>query len=204
MVAGGTDTTAISVEWATAELMNSPAVMKKAQKELSDVVGLNNMVDELHIPKLKYLEAVVKETLRLHPTISLLIPRSPSKSSTVGGYTIPRKTMVYLNVRSIQRDPSIWDSPLEFKPERFLLDDENSKCDFRGNRFHYLPFGSGRRICAGIPLAERLLMYLLATLLHSFDWEIPNGETLDMSEALGTALRKATPLVGIPNPRFTC
>ncbi|XP_012851892.1 PREDICTED: flavonoid 3'-monooxygenase-like [Erythranthe guttata] len=81
------------------------------------------------------------------------IPRSPSKSSTVGGYTIPRKTMVYIIVRSIQRDPSIWDSPLEFKPERFLHDDENSKCDFRGNRFHYLPFGTGRRICAGIPFA---------------------------------------------------
>ncbi|EYU25266.1 hypothetical protein MIMGU_mgv11b017547mg [Erythranthe guttata] len=185
-----------------AELMLHPTVMSKAHKELSDIVGLNNTVEESHIPKLKYLEAVVKETMRLHPAIPLLIPRSPSQSSTVGGYTIPRNTMVFINVRSIQRDPSIWDNPLEFKPERFL-DGESGKCDFRGNHFHYLPFGSGRRICTGIPLAERMLTHLLASLLHSFDWEIPKGEsTLDMSEAFGIVLRKATPLVGIPNPRL--
>ncbi|KAK4400333.1 Flavonoid 3',5'-hydroxylase [Sesamum angolense] len=97
----------------------------------------------------------------------------------------------------IQRDPSIWDSPLEFKPERFLRD--NQKCDFSGNSFHYLPFGSGRRICAGLPLAERMLMYLLASLLHSFEWKL-DSEIIDMSYTFGAFLRKSTPLLAIPTP----
>ncbi|EYU21034.1 hypothetical protein MIMGU_mgv11b022791mg [Erythranthe guttata] len=201
-VTGGTDTTAITLEWAMAELMNNPDAMSRAQKELSEVVGLNDIVEELHIPKLKYLEAVIKETMRLHPAIPLLIPRSTSQSSTVGGYTIPKGTTVFINVRSIQRDPSIWDKPLEFRPERFL-DDTIEKCDYRGNYFHYLPFGSGRRICAGMPLAERMLMYLLASFLHSFDWKLGQGEILDMSEAFGIVLRKGTPLIGVPSPRLS-
>lgn len=183
-----------------AELMNNPEVMAKAQKELSDVVGSNNIVEEFHMPKLKYLGAILKETLRLHPSVPLLVPRSPSQSSTIGGYTVPKNTRVFINVWSIQRDPFIWDNPTEFKPKRFL--DDNGKWDFSGNHFQYLPFGSGRRICAGRPLAERMLIYLLASLLHSFDWKVAEGEKLDMSETFGIVLRKSTSLVVIPNPRL--
>ncbi|KAK6161520.1 hypothetical protein DH2020_004901 [Rehmannia glutinosa] len=132
VIVGGTDTTATTVEWAMAELMNNPDVMAKAQKELSDVVGLNNIVEELHIPNLKYLEAVIKETLRLHPAIPLLVPR----------------------------------------------------------------------ICAGMPLAERMLIYLLSSLLHSFDWKLAEGEIVDMSETFVIVLRKSTPLFALPNPRL--
>ncbi|XP_012854462.1 PREDICTED: cytochrome P450 76C1-like, partial [Erythranthe guttata] len=105
VVSGGTDTTATNIEWAMAELMNNPEVMRKAQKELCDVVGLNNMVEELHIPKLKYLEAVIKETMRLHLPGPLLLPKYPAY-------------------------PLIWDNPMEFKPGRFL-DGDIGKCDYR-------------------------------------------------------------------------
>ncbi|KAK6146338.1 hypothetical protein DH2020_020207 [Rehmannia glutinosa] len=199
IIAGGTDTAPV-VEWAMAELMNNPDAMAKAQKELSDVVGLKNIVEEFHMPNLNYLEAIIKETLRLHPSVPHLLPRTPSHSCTLGGYTIPKNTRVFLNVWSIQRDPSIWDNPTEFNPERFLIDDK--KLDFRGNHFHYLPFGSGRRICAGMPLAVRTVTYLLASLVHSFNWKLVEGETLDTSETFGLVLRKTTPLFGIPNPRL--
>ncbi|KAK6118995.1 hypothetical protein DH2020_047281 [Rehmannia glutinosa] len=182
------------------ELMNNPEVMAKAQKELSDVVGLNNMIEESHMPDLKYLEAVIKETLRLHPALPLLVPRSPAQSSTIGGYTIPKNSRVIINMWSIQRDPSIWDNPNEFRPERFM--DDNGKLDFRGNNFHYHPFGSGRKICVGMPLAERMLVYLLASLLHSFDWKLPEGETLDMTETSGIVLRKTKPLFVVPTARL--
>ncbi|KAK6138673.1 hypothetical protein DH2020_027588 [Rehmannia glutinosa] len=201
IVAGGTDTTATTAEWAMAELINNPDALANAQKELSDVVGLNNIVEESHIPNLKYLKAVIKETLRLHPAIPLLVPRSPAQSSTVGGYTIPKNSTVFINVWSIQRDPSIWDNPNQFKPERFL--DDNGKLDFKGNHFHYLPFGSGRRVCAGMPLAERMLIYLVASLVHSFEWKLPTeGETLDMSERFGIVLKKSTPLFAVPTIRI--
>ncbi|KAL0285464.1 UNVERIFIED_CONTAM: cytochrome [Sesamum angustifolium] len=201
IVAGGTDTTATTIEWAMAELLNNPKAMANVQNELSEMVGLNTEVEEFHIPKLKYLEAVVKETMRLHPAVPLLVPRSPTQTSTIGGYTVPKRTRVFINVGWIQRDPSIWDSPSEFKPERFLH--ENEKYDFSGNDFRYLPFGSGRRICAGLPLAERMLMYLLASLLHSFEWKLPDGETVDMSDTFGIVVRKSTPLLAIPTPRLS-
>ncbi|GFZ01915.1 cytochrome P450, family 706, subfamily A, polypeptide 4 [Actinidia rufa] len=158
-------------------------VMKKVQEELSDVIGTNNIVEESHLPKLHYLDALIKETFRLHPALPLLVPKHPDRPCVVGGYTIPKNTRVFLNVWAMHRDPEVWDSPLELKPERFLL--EASKCDYNGNNFQYLPFGSGRRICAGLPLAEKMVMYFLASLLHSFNWRLPEGEELDLSETFG-------------------
>jgi len=117
----------------------------------------------------------------------------------VGGYTIPKGSRVFINVWAIHRDPSIWEKPLEFDPTRFL----DAKWDFTGNDFSYFPFGSGRRICAGIAMAERTVLYFLATLLHLFDWTIPQGENLDVSEKFGIVLKKKTPLVVIPTPRLS-
>ena len=75
MVAAGTDTASSAVEWAMAELMNKPEKMERAQKELEQVVGMNNMVEETHLPKLPFLNAVIKEVLRLHPPGPFLVPR---------------------------------------------------------------------------------------------------------------------------------
>ncbi|KAL0324424.1 UNVERIFIED_CONTAM: Labd-13Z-ene-9,15,16-triol synthase, chloroplastic [Sesamum calycinum] len=201
LIFGGTDTTATTIELAFAELMNNPEVMYKVQKELSDVVGTNTLVEEFHLPKLHYLQAVLKETMRLHPPVPFLVPRSPNQSSTIGGYTVPKNTRVFINVWAIQRDPSIWDNPMEFRPDRFFINPE--KWDFSGNNFHYLPFGSGRRVCPGLPLAERMVTYLLASFLHSFDWKLREGEKYDMSERFGIVLRKNIPLVAIPSPRLS-
>ncbi|KAL0331403.1 UNVERIFIED_CONTAM: Flavonoid 3'-monooxygenase [Sesamum angustifolium] len=201
ILAGGTDTSSTTIEWVMAELLCHPNVMEKVQNELDKVVGLNNIVEESHILKLEYLDAVVKETLRLYPLGPLLTPRTPSQSCTVGGYTIPKDSTVFLNVWFVQRDPLIWENPLEFKPERFL--NNTKKMDFSGNNFKYLPFGSGRRICAGLPLAERMVRLILASLLHSFKWQLSEGEKLDMSGKLRLTLRKKIPLRAVPIPRLS-
>ncbi|KAH6818085.1 hypothetical protein C2S51_001688 [Perilla frutescens var. frutescens] len=200
IVSGGSDTAATTVDFAMAELLNSLEAMREVQKELSDVVGMSNMVEEFHLPKLHYLKAVIKETFRLHPPVPFLVPRSPLQNSTVGEYTIPKGTKILINVWAIHRDPSIWDSPGEFKPERFLHDDA---ADFKGNSFQFIPFGSGRRICPGLPLAERMVAYFLASFLHSFDWKSEDGKKLDMSETVGNVLAKTNPTVAIPTPRLT-
>ncbi|KAL8218846.1 hypothetical protein R6Q57_022219 [Mikania cordata] len=119
MIAGA-ETTATLIEWVMAEVMKNHDVMERVQKELEEIVGLNNMVEESHLPKLRYLDATIKETLRLQPVVPFLIPRSPSQDCTVGGYTFPKGSIVLLNVCSIHRDPRYWDNPLDFKPERFL------------------------------------------------------------------------------------
>ncbi|KAH7862314.1 hypothetical protein Vadar_002860 [Vaccinium darrowii] len=184
IVVGGTDTTATTVEWLMTELMHNPEVMEKVQEELSDIVGLDNVVEEYHVHKLHYLDAVLKETFRLHPVLPLLVPKCPSQSSVVGGYNIPKDTRVFLNIWAMHRDPEAWDDPLEFKPERFLSD--ASKWDYSGNNnFQFLPFGSGRRICAGIPLAEKMVIHVLASLVHSFNWNCRRVKSLIFLRSLG-------------------
>ncbi|KAL0312789.1 UNVERIFIED_CONTAM: Labd-13Z-ene-9,15,16-triol synthase, chloroplastic [Sesamum radiatum] len=200
ILVGGTDTSSTTIEWVMTELLCHPKVMEKVQNELNEIVGLNNIVEEFHIPKLEYLDAVLKETLRLHPIGPFLTPRTPSQTCTIGGYTIPKDSAVFLNVWSIQRDPLAWENPLKFKPERFL--GNTTKWDFSGSNFNYIPFGSGRRICAGLPLAERMIRYVLASLLHSFEWQLPEGEKLDTSDKLVMALRKKIPLTAVPIPRL--
>ncbi|KAI3410212.1 uncharacterized protein J3R85_018904 [Psidium guajava] len=201
IVIGGTDTTSTMVEWVMTELLHNPFVMNKVGHELAEVVGEDKMVEEQHLPKLKYLNAVIKEALRVHPALPLLVPRSPQASCVVGGYTIPKGSNVFLNVGSIHRDPAIWDEPSEFRPERFLEDPD--KYDLSGNDFRYMPFGSGRRVCAGLPLAEKMLTFVLASLLHSFEWELPHGAELELSDKFGIVVKKMNPLVAIPRPRLS-
>ena len=203
---GGTDTTTTMVEWTMAELLKHPEEMRKVQQELTEVVGLSNMVEESHLSQLTYLDAAIKETFRLHPALPLLIPRRPSVTTTIGGYKVPKDTKIFLNVWAIHRDPENWEDPLEFRPERFLSNNNNygNKFDYSGNNFHFLPFGSGRRICAGIPLAERMLNYVLASFLHSFEWKLPQPEAeLDMSDKFGIVMKKLEPLCAIPTPRLS-
>ncbi|KAL5812765.1 hypothetical protein ACOSQ3_027715 [Xanthoceras sorbifolium] len=97
----------------------------------------------------------------------------------------------------MQRDPEAWQSPLEFQPERFLRDNDG-KGEYKGNNFNFLPFGSGRRMCPGILLAEKMILYVLATLLHSFEWKLPEGSKIDLSEKFGLSLTKQEPLIIIP------
>ncbi|XP_023551603.1 geraniol 8-hydroxylase-like [Cucurbita pepo subsp. pepo] len=200
MVTGGTDTSSNTIEFALAEMINSPATLKKAQEEVAAVVGEDNMVEESHIHSLPYLKAVMKETLRLHPILPLLVPHSPSETTIISKYTIPKGSRVFINVWAIQRDPNQWENPLVFDPERFL---NNQKWDFGGSDFRYFPFGSGRRNCAGIAMAERTFMYLLATLLHSFNWKLEEGKKLEIEEKFGIVLKMKTPLVLIPTPRLS-
>uniref|UniRef100_A0A7N0VBN2 Cytochrome P450 n=1 Tax=Kalanchoe fedtschenkoi TaxID=63787 RepID=A0A7N0VBN2_KALFE len=159
------------------------------------------MVEESHLPKLHYLNAVLKETHRLHPGLPLLIPRRPSETTDLYGYTIPQGTKIFINVWAIHRDAQLWDRPERFRPERFL--DHAAKWDYAGSDFRYLPFGSGRRVCAGLPLAERMQMYTLASFLHCFKWDVSKGEEIELSETFGIVLKKAVPLVAVPTPRLS-
>ncbi|PWA59716.1 cytochrome P450 [Artemisia annua] len=199
---GTTDPTSTMVEWTMAELLKNPSMMQKVKDELKEVVGLNNIVQESHLSNLKYLDAVVKETFRLHPPVPLLVVRCPNESCNIAGYTVPKGANVYVNVWAIHRDSQYWDNPLEFNPNRFLsVDDGTTKFDYNGYNPNFIPFGSGRRMCPGVPLGEKMLVYFLASMLHSFDWTLPNGE-LELSDKFGIVLKKNTPLMAIASQRL--
>jgi len=168
----GAQTTANTIEWAMIELIRNPEKMERVQAELEEVVGRERMVEESDAERLPYLGAVVKEVFRLHPPAPLLIPHRADNRCEIAGFVIPKHTQIIIIVWAIGRDPSIWKEPLKFIPERFI-DDEMSSVDYRGQNFELIPFGAGRRMCVGLPLASRMVHLLLASLLHSF--ECPPG-----------------------------
>ncbi|CAI9095153.1 OLC1v1031032C1 [Oldenlandia corymbosa var. corymbosa] len=194
---GGTGTSATTVEWAMAELIRHPEAMAKLQKEIRASLKKNKTVEESDIQELNYLKLVVKETLRLHPPVPLLPPRENTMQTEIDGYTIPVKTRVLVNAWAVGRDPSYWDDPESFKPERF----ENSGTDFSGNHFAYIPFGSGKRMCPGMSFGLANVYLPLTLLLYHFDWKLPNGlkpNDLDMAESVGLATSRVKPLLLIP------
>jgi cytochrome P450 len=200
IIIGATDTYATTTEWAMATLLQRPEVLKRAQEELDVVVGSERVLEESDLPNLKYLEAIVKETLRLYPAGPLLLPHMAAAPCTVGGYYVPAGTELLLNAWGIHRDPAVWERPLEFEPERFL---NSSSPDLNGHDFKYIPFGYGRRACPGMWVALRMLLLTVGRLLQSFDWSIPDGiEGVDMNEGRALTLHKAVPLEAAIKPRL--
>ncbi|XWS60453.1 hypothetical protein CRYUN_Cryun07bG0037700 [Craigia yunnanensis] len=206
MFTAGTDTSSSTVEWAIAELIRHPKILAQVRKELDSVVGRDRLVSDLDLPHLTYFQAVIKETFRLHPSTPLSLPRMASESCEINGYHIPKGATLLVNVWAIARDPNEWKDPLEFQPERFLPGGERPNADVRGNDFEVIPFGAGRRICAGMSLGLRMVQLLAATLVHAFDWELADGlmpEKLNMEEAFGLTLQRAAPLMVHPRPRLS-
>ncbi|KAL9434112.1 hypothetical protein AB3S75_028863 [Citrus x aurantiifolia] len=194
MFVGGTDTTATTLEWVMAELLKNPRITKRAQEEVRGVVKGKLNIDMKDIDKMDYIKCVIKETLRLHAPVPLLVPRETAESVKLNGYDIPAKTRVFVNGWAIQRDPKVWDRPEEFLPERF----ENNPTDYRGQDFQFIPFGAGRRGCPGMSFAIASVEYVVANLLHWFDWKLPFGVVLDMTEASGVTLQRKSPLHVVP------
>nr|WMB80856.1 BX5-like protein [Lamium maculatum] len=198
MFAGGIETTATTTDWAMAELMRNPRVMAKLQSEIREVLKGKTTVENRDVQGLKYLKLVVKESLRLHPPIPVL-PRKCRQECRVGGFTIPNKAKVMIDVHSLGRDPQYWNDPETFLPERF----ENSSLDFLGSEYEFLPFGAGKRNCPGLNFGIANVEFTLAQLLYHFDWKLPQGMSLadvDMTEIEGLAVLRKNPLMVIPTP----
>lgn len=198
--AAGMETTVLATEWAMTEILRNPRVLEKAQAELDAVVGKARRVQDSDIPNLKYIRAIVKEALRLHPIIPLLIPHQSNAACKALGYDIPAKTQLLVNVWAIGRDPNLWTNPLEYDPERFLGEGPHAHTNFSGKGFNLLPFGSGRRKCMGATLGALLVESSIASLLHCFSWSLPHE--LDMTEAPGLSIKKAVPLVAVASARL--
>ncbi|KAM3397938.1 premnaspirodiene oxygenase [Capsicum galapagoense] len=199
MFAAGTETSSATLDWAMVEIMKNPSVLCKARAEVREAFRGRETFGENDIEELKYLKLVVKETLRLHPPLPLMLPRECREEVDINGFTIPLKTKVIVNIWAIARDPRYWDDAESFKPERF----EHSSVDFVGNNFEFLPFGSGRRICPGISFGLANVYLPLAKLLYHFDWKLPTGTNpsdLDMTESDGASCTRKNDLYLIATP----
>nr|AGC29949.1 CYP80G3 [Sinopodophyllum hexandrum] len=195
----GSETSSATSEWALAELIKNPHILAKVRQELDQVVG-KSTVKESDLPHLPYLQACIKETMRLHPAAPFLLPHRAVETCPVMGYTIPKDTQVLVNIYAIGRDPKTWKEPTTFKPERFL----ESDVDYYGKHFEFIPFGAGRRQCVGMPLATRTIPLIVSNLVQTLDWSLPDGklpQDLVMNESLSLSLALDPTLTVIPKSR---
>nr|QWK52253.1 cytochrome P450 71AN1 [Isatis tinctoria] len=188
----------LELEWLLSDLVKHPRVMRKAQEEVQRVVGTKSKITSHEIDQMHYLRCIIKETLRLHPPG--IVPReTSSKWIQVGGYDIPPKTKMLVNLFAIQRDPKYWENPEDFIPERF----EDQNIEFMGHK-GYAPFGFGRRNCPGMAYGNSLLEEVMANILYRFDWKMLDGskvEKLNMDEVSQFVVARKYPLRLVPVQR---
>ncbi|XVF63952.1 hypothetical protein PTKIN_Ptkin09bG0128100 [Pterospermum kingtungense] len=201
LLVGGTDTVTVTLTWTLALLLNNRHALEKAQEELDIQIGKGRLVNDSDIDKLVYLQAIVKESLRLYPAGPLGGARELSEDCTIGGYLVPKGTRLIVNLWKIHRDPQAWSDPLEFKPERFVT--SQSHIDVKGQDFELIPFGAGRRLCPGSNFGLQMTHLVLASLLHAFDILNPSNEPVDMTGSPGLTNIKATPLEIRVKPRLS-
>ncbi|XP_019262497.1 PREDICTED: cytochrome P450 71A1-like [Nicotiana attenuata] len=202
LLTGGTDTSAVAVEWAFQELLRNPKVIEKANQELDRVNRKERWIEEEDFCRLPYIDAIIKETFRLHPLCALLPPHYSIEDCEVAGYDIPNGTTVFVNAWSLGRNPKYWDRAEEFIPERLLEND----IDIKGQNFTLLPFGSGRRRCPGYSLGIKVVRTTIANLLHGFNWKLTGGmkaEDISMEEIYGLTTHPKKPTSIIMEPRLS-
>ncbi|KAK8285280.1 hypothetical protein V6Z11_D08G210100 [Gossypium hirsutum] len=146
----GTDTTTSTLEWAMAELLHNPKALQEVRRELQQIIGEGNVVEESNVTRLPYS--------RLHPPVPFLLPRKAEVDIKIHNFVIPKGAQVLINAWAIGRDPNFWEEPELFSLERFI----ELEIDVKGTNFGMVPFGGGRRICPGLPLAIRMLPLMLA------------------------------------------
>ncbi|KAJ0778071.1 putative cytochrome P450 [Helianthus annuus] len=201
LLTAGLDTTSATLTWALSLLLNNPKALETAQAEIDKHVGRERLVEESDMKNLVYLEAIIKETLRLYPAAPLSVPHESVEDCIVGGYNIPKGTRLLVNISKIHRDPNTWSNPHEFQPERFLTSHQN--VDVKGKHFDLIPFSSGRRMCPGGVLALHELRITLATLMQLFVLKPTSSEPIDMSESFGITICKEMPLEVLLAPRLS-
>ncbi|KAJ0024254.1 hypothetical protein Pint_08877 [Pistacia integerrima] len=201
LILAAADTSKVTLTWALSLLLNNPDVLKKAQNELDIQIGKERQVWESDIKNLTYLQAILKETMRLYPAGPLALPHESTEDCTVLDYHVPAGTRLFINLWKIHRDPRVWLDPCKFQPERFLT--TQKEFDVRGQNFEYMPFSSGRRMCPGVSFGLQVMQLTLASLLHGFEFATPFDEPVDMKEGIGMTLVKIAPLEILLTPRLS-
>ncbi|KAJ0777235.1 putative cytochrome P450 [Helianthus annuus] len=195
MVFRGTDTIALLTEWVMAELVINQGIQSKLRFELNTVMGNKNLNDA-EMTKLPYLQAVIKETLRVHPPGPLLswARLSTSDVHLTNGMVIPANTTAMVNMWAITHNPEIWECPFVFDPDRFLLSAGGSNVDIRRGDLRLAPFGAGRRVCPGMNLGMVTVSQWVAKLVYNFEWVPDMAHPVDLTEVLKLSCEMKKPL----------
>ncbi|XP_004235319.1 cytochrome P450 89A2-like [Solanum lycopersicum] len=202
-LSAGTDTTSTALQWIMANLVKNPSIQEKLYQEIATVVGEKQskltdeeVVKEEDLQKMPYLKAVILEGLRRHPPGHFVLPHTVTEEVELNGYVIPKDVTINFMVAEMGLDPKVWEDPLEFRPERFLVEgSDNEGFDITGSReIKMMPFGAGRRICPAYALAMLHLEFFVANLIWHFQWKPVEGDDVDLTEILEFTVVMKNPL----------
>ena len=170
MFIAGYETTSTTLKWVIAFLVHNPKYQEDIQRQLDEVVGdrYPTLNDRPHLP---LIQATITETLRVGNVVPLLFPHVSLQDTTLCGYRVPKDTIVFANTESIHLDPKRWEDPTAFNPHRHI----NSEGKLITSQSNFYPFGAGRRVCAGEPLAKIELFLFVSWLLHKFTFIAADG-----------------------------
>ncbi|KAK9500817.1 hypothetical protein O3M35_002007 [Rhynocoris fuscipes] len=171
MFMAGSETTTKSLGFGFLYMLLYPEVQAKARAELDAVVGRDRLPKLVDRPNLPYVECIVYESLRHFMGRTFSIPHRALKNTKLGGYDIPKDTMVIANFNGPLMDKELWGDPDIFRPERFL--DKDGKIDVPE---YFIPFGTGKHKCLGQGLARTNIFLFTASLLQNFEFKIPEGQ----------------------------
>ncbi|KAL8557625.1 hypothetical protein ACS0TY_004904 [Phlomoides rotata] len=188
----------IASVWLMVELIRHPQILDRVRDEVAKVFEGNTQINESILTESHYLQACIKETLRIHIPGPFLVPHRAIQTCKIDNYVIPKDCVVLVNAWAINMEPNRWKDPTIFNPDRFI----NSKIDFRStDDFEFIAFGAGRRMCPGLNLGIKNVQMLVTSLVHHFDWSLSDGSdpiNIDTNDKFGTVLRKEKPLCLIP------
>jgi cytochrome P450 len=165
----GHETTAVTLGWTWHLLAQHPAVEHRLYEELHSVLGGRAPAPD-DLPRLRYLDAVIREVLRLYPA-AYVIQRTSVEPFELGGYSFPANTTLIMSQWILHHDPRYFDAPEEFRPERWL----DGLAD-RLPPYAYFPFGGGPRRCIGQAFAMMEAVLVIATLMQRFRFVEPKGK----------------------------
>ncbi|XP_050396834.1 cytochrome P450 3A12 [Patella vulgata] len=175
----GYETTSTTLSFVFHELANNFDIQNKLREEINTYYPNQDDVPTYDdVRQLKYLDMVIKETLRKYPLASVIIARKCTNTCVVKGITIPKGMVVQADVWSLHKDKAIWGDDVEtFDPERFS--DENSKSR---HPYAWIPFGAGPRMCAGLRFAVLEAKMATATMVKKFAFKPSKDHRLEMIE----------------------
>lgn len=197
VLVGAADTTISFLTWFVLYMKTE---QEKVQRELDRVVGRGRFPCFIDAENLPYLQATICEAMRLSAFIPILLPHKAIRNSTIKGYHIPKDTTVLFNLWRIHSDPSEWENPSLFKPERFL--DENGRFMGWDSSTGFLPFGLGRRACIGQSMGKMQVFIVASRLLHRFHFEVPTGEHRPSLDGEASGVRYPKPYRVIARKRL--
>lgn len=186
----------MTIEWAMSLLLTHPEELHKLKQEIDNNIGHDHLINDADLAKLPYLRCIVNETLRLYPPVPLLLPHYSSEKCTVGGYDVPKGTILMVNAWAMHRDPNIWEEPDKFNPRRFQA------MEMEREAWKFVPFGMGRRACPGAAMGLRTISLALGAFVQCFEWEkLLEHEDMDANYNSRIMLQKGKPLEAVCVPR---